>query len=147
MMRARVLAAAVGGLLASAFGCGDGSSSSPDAAPPDAAPLTIGEICDLLTPVTCERDAECFDSFPLPCPESFREACCEGDGSCSLINGVRIDQVMDCIAAMDSITCEDIETNFPEPCNSITSSPAALESRVGRLREPGLWSSDRLRGR
>ena len=143
MKRALVIAGAVAGLFASAFGCGSSSSSRADAAPPDAAVLTIGEICDLLTPVTCERDAECFDFFPSPCAESFRDACCEGDGSCSVINGVLLDQVMACIAAMESATCDEIENDFPEPCRSITSSPVALAP--GDL-APRLWHYGRRQG-
>jgi hypothetical protein len=139
MMRQHVVATALVGFLSSAFGCDSSSSSSPDAAPPDAAVLTIGEICDLLTPVTCESDAECFDFYPLPCSESFRDDCCEDKGSCSLVNGVLLEQVMACIAAMESATCEEIDQEFPESCRNIVSSPDAVVRSSGGTNAANLW--------
>jgi hypothetical protein len=90
-----------------------------DASPPDAASLTIGEICVMLTPVTCARDSECFQSFDPPCADSFYRRCCERFDSCEHTNGVSADQVAACIAGMESATCDEIENEFPQPCVDI----------------------------
>jgi len=110
-------------LLATAAACGgDDDAIAVDAAPPDAAPeLTIGDICLLLTDVTCTRDAECFDFFELPCDESYFRFCCADDGICQVVNGVTRPEVDECIRALEQATCEEIDTDFPEPCVGITS--------------------------
>lgn len=85
---------------------------------PDAAPLTIGDICRLLTPATCERDAECFQDLPPPCEDSLMERCCGEAGTCDEINGVTHDRVEDCIAAIEEGTCAELE-ELPVPCREI----------------------------
>jgi len=117
--------------------CGSGSRSDADASTPDAESLTIGEICDLLTPITCMRDAECFNSYPDPCSVSFREDCCEEDNSCPLMNGITVIQVDNCIAALSAATCDEIVDEFPASCRDITRPPDAIDTNP-RLRR---WSS------
>jgi hypothetical protein len=49
---------------------------------------------------------------------------CEGDDdhdSCEVVNGVTRADVDACIAALETATCEEIDTDFPEACVGITS--------------------------
>jgi hypothetical protein len=89
-----------------------------DAAPPDAAPLTIGDICRLVAPATCERDAECFQDLPPPCEEALFQRCCGDARTCDEINGVTQERVNDCIAAIYEGTCTELE-ELPVPCREI----------------------------
>lgn len=102
-------------LLCACAGQGD---ETVDAAPPDAAPLTIGDICRLLTPATCERDAECFQGLPPPCAESLYQRCCGEAGTCDQVNGVTKERVDDCITAIYEGTCAELE-ELPVPCREI----------------------------
>lgn len=117
-----------------------------DASRSDAGPLTIAEICVMLTPVTCERDAECFQSLDPPCPETFYFRCCERFDSCDRVNGVSRERVEGCIAAMESATCSEIENDFPEPCAHIAECiDCTSETEEERAVQPtGVWG--RLNG-
>lgn len=117
--------------------CG-GQNEDFDAGPAevaDAAPLTIGDICHLLAPATCERDAECFQELPPPCEESLIERCCGEASTCDQINGVTKERVDDCISAIYEETCAELE-ELPVPCREIA-------APMGQARR----SSDSMRGR
>lgn len=113
-----------------------------DASPPDAGSLTIADICVMLTPVTCERDAECFQSLDPPCAESFYFRCCERFDSCDRVNGVSSQRVDECIAAMESATCDEIENDFPESCAHIAECTdcAAKTDEERAVRPTVVWS-------
>ena len=126
-------------VLALGVGCGGEDEAPPDAMPrPDAAILTIGDICSLLTDVTCRRDAECFDFFDLPCDESYFRYCCSDDGICDIVNGVTLEEVRVCETALEEATCSEIDNDFPASCVGITS-----QGGLGQItsREQTAWSN------
>ena len=133
------LSAAIGIALGLSSACSD-AETNPDAAPPDSAViLTIGDICRRLTDVTCRRDAECFDFFESPCEDSYFQYCCVDDGICDLVNGVVLGEVDECIRALERATCDEIETDFPEPCAGITS----RDGLIPPIRHAGYWAEFR----
>jgi hypothetical protein len=127
-------------LFVVACGGGDGEQEDSgvgaivDATPP----LTIGEICELLAPSSCERDAECLQSLPPPCEESLIERCCGQSGTCALVNGVTHERVQECIAAIYEATCAELEEGVPPPCTRISNPDGQWDAGVEA--GSGVWN-------
>ena len=118
-------------LCLSVSACGGESDADDpaDAGESDAAaPFTIGDICRLLAPATCERDAECFQSLPPPCEASLMERCCGEAGTCDQVNGVTPDRVEECISAIYEATCPELE-ELPAPCERIAAPGGPVTGR------------------
>jgi hypothetical protein len=111
-------------LLAVLFvlGCGGGSDPGPGGGPgpgpgSGSGGVTFRKVCHDIAQAGCDKAAECSPPGDSGCTAQIEQFCCSAQPNCDADSGGTQDQLDDCLAAFEDLTCDELENgDVPVAC-------------------------------
>jgi len=87
------------------FGCGGGGNGPGSSS----GGVTFRKVCQEIGQSVCDKVAMCSPPGESGCAAQFEQLCCQAQPDCDKDSGGTQDQLDDCLAAFDQLSCTQVE--------------------------------------